>query len=172
MAALIHATRDGRIPGEVALVLGENPDAPALSLSRELGVPTTAAPLREWGSLLQSHDVEWLCLAGFLKLLPADILFMFGPNILNIHPALLPKFGGKGMYGHHVHEAVLAAGEKVSGCTVHRVTERYDEGPILLQLRCAVEPTDTPETLAKRVNELEHQAYPLALGMAIAAWQP
>ena len=100
-----------------------------------------------------------VCLAGFLRLLPTEVLNGFPGRILNIHPSLLPKFGGKGMYGIRVHEAVLAAGENESGCTVHLVSEHYDEGAILLQRRCAVLPDDTPETLAARVLKEEHIAY-------------
>src|SRR5208337_379575 len=98
--------------------------------------------------LLQSERCDLICLAGFMRLLPSEILDAYPDRILNIHPALLPKHGGKGMYGMHVHEAVLAAGDKESGCTVHLVNERYDEGRIVLQMRCPVEAGDTPETLA------------------------
>jgi phosphoribosylglycinamide formyltransferase-1 len=99
--------------------------------------------------------------------LPLEVLSLFPNRVLNIHPALLPKFGGKGMYGHHVHEAVLAAGEAESGCSVHFVNERYDEGAVILQKVCPVLPDDTPDTLAARVLVLEHQAYPEALAKVI-----
>ena len=102
-----------------------------------------------------------------MKKLPIEVLHRYPGRVLNIHPSLLPKFGGKGMYGHHVHEAVIAAHEPESGCTVHVVTENYDEGPIVLQLRCPVESGDSPDTLAARVLELEHRAYPLAIKKVI-----
>jgi phosphoribosylglycinamide formyltransferase-1 len=104
-----------------------------------------------------------------MSMVPAPVLAAFPDRIFNVHPALLPKFGGKGMYGMHVHEAVVAAGETESGCTVHLVNEHYDEGRILLQLRCPALPDDTPETLAARVLTLEHQAYVQALRDALNA---
>jgi phosphoribosylglycinamide formyltransferase-1 len=103
-----------------------------------------------------------------MTLLPSAVVSAYPGKILNIHPALLPKFGGKGMYGLRVHEAVLAAGEKESGCTVHFVNEDYDDGPPLYQAKCPVLPDDTPETLAERVLELERDAYPEALRLALA----
>lgn len=108
-------------------------------------------------------DADYVCLAGYMKLLPASVVAKFAGRILNIHPALLPKFGGKGMYGMHVHEAVIAAGERESGCTVHFVTEEYDEGAVILQASCPVELDDTPETLAAKVLKLEHDTYFKAL---------
>lgn len=108
-------------------------------------------------------DCDWICLAGYMKLLPSPILESHRGRILNIHPALLPKFGGKGMYGMHVHEAVISAQETESGCTVHFVTEVYDEGEIILQARCPVNIDDSPEELAARVLRLEHEAYYRAL---------
>ena len=108
-------------------------------------------------------DCDWVCLAGYMKLLPAAVLESHRGRILNIHPALLPKFGGKGMYGMHVHEAVIQAQETESGCTVHFVKEEYDEGEIILQARCRVEIDDSPEELAARVLRLEHDSYYRAL---------
>jgi phosphoribosylglycinamide formyltransferase-1 len=104
-----------------------------------------------------------------MRLLPEEVLAAFPNRVLNIHPALLPKFGGKGMYGMHVHEAVVAARETESGCTVHFVNEHYDEGAILHQRRCPVLPDDTPETLAARVLEQEHLAYPEAIQLVLEA---
>lgn len=108
-------------------------------------------------------DCDWVCLAGYMKLLPLSVLSSHEGRILNIHPALLPKFGGKGMYGMHVHEAVIAAQETESGCTVHFVSAEYDEGEIILQARCRVEIDDSPEELAARVLRLEHDTYYRAL---------
>ncbi len=112
--------------------------------------------------LLDRHGVRGVLLAGFLKLLPPEVCRAYGGAILNIHPALLPAFGGKGMYGHHVHEAVLRSGATMSGPTIHFVNERYDEGRILAQWPVPVEPDDTAHSLAERVLEVEHLLYPAA----------
>jgi phosphoribosylglycinamide formyltransferase-1 len=98
--------------------------------------------------------------AGFLRLVPADVVRAFPDRIINIHPALLPKYGGRGMYGDHVHRAVIAAGERESGITIHRVNERYDEGAVLFQASCPVQANDTPADLATRIHALEHAHYP------------
>lgn len=113
-------------------------------------------------SLLQRHGVRGILLAGFLKLLPPGVCRAWKGRILNIHPALLPAFGGKGMYGHHVHEAVLRSGATVSGPTIHFVNERYDEGRILAQWPVPVEPGDTADSLAERVLRVEHLLFPAA----------
>jgi len=160
------------VNAEIALVLASVDSSPAIERARELGLGTETIPSGEdagrlLADLLQRHRIEVICLAGYLRLLPPEVLQAFPDRVINIHPALLPKFGGKGMYGRHVHEAVLAAGEVESGCTVHLVSDRYDEGAIILQLRCPVEPGDTPETLAARVLELEHRAFPQALAMIL-----
>ena len=112
--------------------------------------------------LLERHGVRGVLLAGFLKLLPPEVCRAYEGAILNIHPALLPAFGGKGMYGHHVHEAVLRSGATMSGPTIHFVNERYDEGRILAQWPVPVEPDDTADSLAARVLEVEHLLYPAA----------
>ncbi|WP_346316802.1 phosphoribosylglycinamide formyltransferase [Chitinophaga sp. YIM B06452] len=111
--------------------------------------------------LLQENNIDLVVLAGFLWKVPVNIVQAFPGRIINIHPALLPKYGGKGMYGHFVHEAVLAAGDAESGITIHYVNEQYDDGGVILQERCAVSPGDTPETLAKKVQALEHRWFPL-----------
>ena len=159
---------------QVSVVIAPHPDTPALATATQLGLSTAVVPYLPAESYAQRildvlGEAEYLCLAGYMKLLPPEVLLRFPGRILNIHPALLPKFGGKGMYGHHVHEAVIAAGETESGCTVHLVTEEYDEGQILLQKRCPVLPEDTPEALAARVLELEHQAFAEALKGVINA---
>lgn len=110
--------------------------------------------------LLQKQGVDLIVLAGFMWLVPTSLVRAFPNRIINIHPALLPKFGGKGMYGHHVHEAVVAAGETESGITIHYVNEHYDEGQIIFQASCPVGPTDTPDDVARRVQVLEHEHYP------------
>ena len=112
--------------------------------------------------LLKRHHAEGILLAGFLRLVPAEVCAAYRDRILNIHPALLPAFGGKGMYGHHVHEAVLRSGAALSGPTIHFVDERYDEGRILAQWPVPVLPGDTPDALAARVLRVEHALYPAA----------
>ena len=162
------------MPADVVLVYGSNPDAPALAAAREAGVEVASFSDREDGfgerllSTLRDHKVDLICLAGYLRLLPSEVLAAYPNRVLNIHPALLPKHGGKGMYGHHVHEAVLAAGDNETGCSVHYVTDAYDEGAVIFQLSCPVRPDDTPESLAQRVLALEHVAYPEAIAKALA----
>ena len=109
---------------------------------------------------LQEQEIDFIVLAGFLWLMPSFITAAWPNKIVNIHPALLPAYGGKGMYGHHVHEAVIAAGEKESGITIHYVNDHYDQGAIIFQAKCPVLPTDTPDDLATRVHELEYRHFP------------
>jgi phosphoribosylglycinamide formyltransferase-1 len=109
---------------------------------------------------LQKDKTDLIVLAGFLWLIPANILTLFNKRIINIHPALLPKYGGKGMYGMKVHESVLKAGEIESGITIHYVNEKYDEGEIIFQTRCKIDLKDTPDSLAKRIHNLEYKHYP------------
>ena len=116
---------------------------------------------------LQAAGAKWICLAGYTRLLPAQVLAAYPNRVLNVHPALLPKYGGKGMYGMRVHEAVLGSDDTESGCTVHFVNEHYDEGAIILQRTAPRLPDDTPETLAKRVLGQEHLAFPEALAEVI-----
>lgn len=171
MAAIAEACRDGRVPASVAVVVAPKADSPALTRAAELGLLTAVVePGEGYGERLNAvlDGCDWVCLAGYLRLLPAEVLARFPNRILNIHPALLPKFGGRGMYGHHVHEAVLAAGETESGCTVHYVNEHYDEGAVIHQRRCPVKPGDTPDTLAARVLVEEHLAWVDALNMLLA----
>ena len=113
--------------------------------------------------LLEAHHIDCIALAGYLKLVPREVIARWSGRIVNIHPALLPKFGGAGMYGRRVHEAVIAAGEKESGATVHQVNDEFDRGAIIAQERVPVEPADTPATLAARVLAAEHRLYPRTL---------
>jgi phosphoribosylglycinamide formyltransferase-1 len=156
----------------VVLIGCDQPGAGVLQRAWDLGVPAflfSGAQLRD-GTLLrelQGQGIDLVVLAGFLRLIPAELVQAYPGRILNIHPALLPRYGGKGMYGHHVHAAVIAAGEQESGITIHFVNERYDEGEHLLQARCPVLPGDTPETLAARVHALEHAHYPTAVEQVV-----
>ena len=158
---------------EVVLVISNRADSMALEFARSKGIPTAvlerAADGAEWLDHLGRRSVDFVVLAGFLKKVPDEVVKAFPGRIINVHPALLPKFGGPGMYGLNVHRAALAAGERESGATVHLVTEAYDEGAVLGQARVPVEPDDTPESLAHRVLEAEHRLLPAAVRAAAAA---
>jgi phosphoribosylglycinamide formyltransferase-1 len=150
---------------KVAMIVCNKPEAYVTTRARNLRIPLTLVSDRSLndGSLtfiLQQEGIDFIVLAGFLKLVPADLIQAYAGKIVNIHPALLPKYGGKGMYGDKVHAAVLAAGEKNSGITIHQVNERYDEGAILAQFSCPVYPIDTVESLAQRIHSLEYAHYP------------
>jgi len=151
---------------EVVLMLSNNAQAYALERARKFNVSTKVfnrSVFRESESVLlwlKEKDVTHIVLAGFMWLVPDYLIKSFSGKIINIHPALLPQFGGKGMYGMHVHEAVKAAGEKETGITIHEVNERYDEGRILFQATSTVEETDTPDQIATKVHALEYAHYP------------
>lgn len=173
MQAIIDACKAGELNAAAAVVISNNSDSRALERAKTEGIPnyylsgkTHPDPDdldRAIMDTLILHKVDVVALAGYMKKLGPKTLAHFRGRILNIHPALLPKFGGKGMYGIHVHEAVLAAGEKESGVTVHLVDEEYDRGPILAQVRVPVMPGDTPEALAERVLAQEHILYSATL---------
>lgn len=152
--------------GQVVVLLANHDDAPVLKRAAKFGVPTVTFTKKELDETtkvddaLKSYDVDFVVLSGFMLKMPERLVSQYPNAMVNIHPALLPKFGGKGMYGHHVHEAVLAAGEKESGITIHYVNEHYDSGSIIFQAKCPVEPSDTPDTLAARVHELEYRWFP------------
>ena len=156
------------LPGEpaalarVVRVISNRPDAGALERARRGGVPTTVLKHPDDAAELLTAlgDAQLVVLAGYLKLIPADVVARFRGRMINIHPALLPDFGGPGMYGHHVHEAVLASGATESGVTVHFVDEAFDRGAIIAQMRVPVKQGDTPDTLASRVLAAEHQLLP------------
>lgn len=142
------------------------PDAYVLERVRKYQIPTVVFNRKELQNpdavlrQLKDDETDLIVLAGFLWLMPSCITTIYPNRIINIHPALLPAYGGKGMYGHHVHEAVIAAGEKESGITIHYVNEHYDEGSPIFQAKCPVLPTDTPDVLAARIHELEYQYFP------------
>jgi formyltetrahydrofolate-dependent phosphoribosylglycinamide formyltransferase len=175
MRAIIAATRDGRVSADVVGAILTRSDSPALTMLQEHDVPVTILSPKELGEqygarlleTLASMQPDLICLAGYMRLLPEAVVRSYPQRILNIHPALLPKYGGKGMYGERVHEAVIAAGEGESGCTVHYVDEEYDHGEILLQTRVPVLPDDTPESLAHRILPMEHETYPRAIAIAL-----
>lgn len=150
----------------VSLVLSNNPNAFVLERAKNLGVHTVVfnkAQLNQVGfiaTILEEHHIHYIVLAGFLWLVPNDLLRQYEHRIVNIHPALLPKYGGKGMYGMRVHEAVAANRESESGITIHFVDPVYDHGEIIFQATCPVEASDTPEMIAAKVHQLEYAHYP------------
>lgn len=153
---------EGSSTAEIALVLADR-EAPGLDRARRRDVIAGVIDHADEAAiieLLESHQIDWVVLAGYLRRIPSEVVARYPNHILNIHPALLPQFGGKGMYGHRVHQAVLAAGESESGVTVHLVDDEYDHGPIVAQRKVPIEPDDTPETLAARVLAVEHQLLP------------
>ncbi len=151
---------------QATLVLSNNPDAAVLQKAEHLGVHTkmfTKAELNITGEvlhLLKDNHIDLIVLAGFLLLIPDELVQAYSNRIINIHPALLPKHGGRGMYGMHVHRAVKTCGDTTSGITIHLVNAEYDKGEILFQASCDVLPTDTPETIAAKVQALEQQHFP------------
>lgn len=158
----------------VVLVITDQPDAGVAARMEPFGIPVKYIPGPVWRkepqqivALLRENDIDLVVLAGFMRLIAAPIVEAFPGRILNIHPALLPAYGGKGMYGHHVHEAVIAAGEKQSGVTVHYVDEHYDHGTIVLQETVDITPDDTPATLEQKIHTLEYSIYPRAIVKAL-----
>ena len=169
MQAIIDACKQGQLEAEPRVMISNNSGSTALQRAKNEGIPAYHLSRKTHpgaGQLdiaitdtLVKHDVNIVVLAGYMKLLGPLTTSRFRGRILNIHPALLPKFGGKGLFGEAVHEAVLAAGERVTGATVHLVDERYDHGPVIAQSKVPVMSNDTLETLGGRVLEREHQLY-------------
>jgi formyltetrahydrofolate-dependent phosphoribosylglycinamide formyltransferase len=172
-ASILKAVDEGRLAAEVRALISNNPDAGALEIAKSRSIPAETVSSGDFASrekfvehlqdILRRHGVDFIALAGYMKKIPREVVALYPNRICNIHPALLPSFGGKGMYGHHVHQAVLAHGCKVSGVTIHLVDEKYDCGPIVLQRCVPVQDDDTEDTLAGRVLQLEHALYPEAL---------
>lgn len=150
----------------VKCVLSNRQSAAVHQRMATLGIPSHTFSKEEWNDthkivdFLCKEEIDFIVLAGFLAKIEKPIISAFNGRIVNIHPSLLPLYGGKGMWGHHIHEAVIAAGEKQSGITIHYLDENIDGGEILFQATCDVLPEDTPETLANRIHTLEHQHYP------------
>lgn len=170
MQAIIDSIKRGELDAVPAVVISNNSNAYALERAKKEGIPAYHLSSKHYPNeeeldqaildTLIKHNVNIVCLAGYMKKVGPKVLNYFKNRVLNIHPGLLPKYGGKGMYGKFVHEAVLKAGEKQSGCTVHLVDEHYDHGRILGQKIVPVFPDDDVETLAQRVLEQEHKLYP------------
>lgn len=174
LQAIMDACRAGELKAKVCIVIATRRDVPALARAAQAGCATAVVSPKKYEddvhaygeallAVLKDAGAEIICLAGYMRRLPPVVLAAFPQRVLNVHPALLPLFGGKGMFGEHVHRAVLESGMKVSGCTVHLVDEEYDHGPILLQEAVPVHDDDTWETLAARVLPVEHATYVRAI---------
>lgn len=180
--AVHKAIAERSLPAEIVLCISNRRQCGAMEFARREGIDTLHISEKQFNGqeefaramiqALEAHGIETILLAGYMRKIPAEVTLAYRDNILNIHPALLPKFGGEGMYGIHVHTAVLAAGEQQSGATVHFVDEEYDRGEILLQGTVPVMEGDTPETLAARVLECEHRIYPEALYKLLLRFRP
>ena len=150
----------------IALVVSNKADAGVLNIAKAAHIPTIIIERNPflkgdgYVNILQKYDIQWIILAGFLWKVPETLITAFPQKIIDIHPALLPKYGGKGMYGDKVHKSVVENGEKESGITIHYVNENYDEGAIIFQAKCNVMPEDTPDNVASKVHALEYEHFP------------
>jgi phosphoribosylglycinamide formyltransferase-1 len=170
---LAHFQSSNKI--EVALIVSNKTNAGVLNFAKEYSTPTLIIEREKFlkgdGYVpeLQAAGIDWIILAGFLWKIPPILINQWGKRIINIHPALLPKYGGKGMYGGAVHRAVLAANEKESGITIHYVDEQYDHGATIFQATCPVLPTDLVDNLAEKIHALEHLHYPVVIEKEISS---
>jgi phosphoribosylglycinamide formyltransferase-1 len=169
LQAIIDGVEEGRLNCEIVFVMSNNSSSGALEIARKKNIPAYHLSEKVFHKnnfeeslidLLEKHKPDLIVLAGYMKLVPISVIRRFENRIINIHPALLPKFGGKGMYGMNVHNAVFQAGEKVSGVTIHIVNENYDEGKIIYQEKIDISDCKNPEEIAKKVLKLEHKVYP------------
>ena len=150
----------------IALIISDNPKAHVLERAKNERVPAEIIEKKKWNDeiyvmdIFKKYNINFIVLAGYLSLIPPYLIKAYPNKIVNIHPALLPNYGGKGMYGLKVHEAVIAAGEVKSGISIHFVNEEYDKGGVVFQTSCYVSPNETPESLAKKIHKLEHEHYP------------
>jgi phosphoribosylglycinamide formyltransferase 1 len=172
-AKIIEYFKDHQKTG-ITLVACNNPSAGVLQIAARENIPTLIIEKEQffrgdgYVPFLKNKQIDFIVLAGFLWKIPSTILAAYPNSIINIHPALLPKYGGKGMYGLNVHSAVLNAGDKVSGITIHYVDEQYDNGDIIFQDKCEVLPSDTPESLAEKIHRLEHQHFPRVIDQVVS----
>ena len=177
LMAILKAIEEGKLKARVVVVISNKSSAGALEIARSKGIDALHISRRQFSSdreyadkilsELRKRNVELVVLAGYMKKIPAEVVSEYRNRILNIHPALLPSFGGQGMYGINVHKAVIESGVKITGVTVHIVDEEYDHGPIVLQRAVEVKDDDTPETLAERVLKVEHEVYPEAIRLFV-----
>ncbi len=159
---------------EISLIVSNKADAYVLKRAQNYNIETRLVPSKkvlgslEFAEYLQEKEIDLIVLAGFLLLIPSLLISYFPDRIINIHPALLPKYGGKGMYGMHVHTAVVKNRDKESGITIHYVNEKYDDGKHILQVTCAIEKDDDPKILSEKIQKLEHLHYPIAIEKVLA----
>lgn len=159
---------------KVVLVLTNNPEAGVIKRVRKLNVPSLVFNKQNFAkedtvvNILENNQIDWVILAGFLWLVPQNLVHAFSNKIINIHPALLPKYGGKGMWGNHVHEAVVQNKETESGITIHLVNEHYDQGKVLFQANCQVKPQDTADDVAQKIHTLEYEHFPKIIQKCIS----
>lgn len=175
LQALIDAIKGKKLSAEIKIVISNNSNAYALERARKNNIKALHLSHKQFAapeefdealiSTLQAEKIDLICLAGYMKKLSTVVVRLFANKIVNIHPALLPAFGGEGIFGIHVHEAVIKSGVKVTGVTVHFIDEVYDHGAILYQKAVPVRDEDTPETLQKRVLKIEHKVYPYVVGL-------
>jgi phosphoribosylglycinamide formyltransferase-1 len=177
LMAILDAIKKGVLKAKISVVISNNSNAGALEIARANGIDALHISRKQFSSdeeyvkkildELRSRNVQLIVLAGYMKKIPPEVIKEYPNRILNIHPALLPAFGGQGMYGLNVHKAVIESGVKITGVTVHIVDEEYDHGPIVMQRAVEVRDDDTPESLAQRVLEVEHQIYPQAIKLFV-----
>ena len=175
LQSIIDAIKKKKIRAEIRIVISNNSDAYALERARKNKIKALHLSHKQFATpeefdeaqiaTLQAEKVDLICLAGYMKKLAPVVVRIFKNKIINIHPALLPAFGGEGMYGFHVHEAVIKSGVKITGVTVHFVDEVYDHGAIIYQKAVPIKNDDTPESLQKRVLKVEHKVYPYVVGL-------
>ncbi len=167
--AILDRAAAGGLGAEVSLLVASSPSAGALDRARAAGIPVeVCGPDDDPSTFTDRHTIDLVALAGYMRRIPAGMVASFRHRMVNIHPSLLPAFGGSGMYGMRVHEAVVAHGVRVTGATVHFVDETYDTGPIILQQAVPVHQDDTPADVASRVLEVEHSLYPEAIHLLAA----
>jgi phosphoribosylglycinamide formyltransferase-1 len=166
---LINFFKEKSSLANIVFVLTNNKNAGVINRCKKLAVPVFLMNNSNFEhpnaliQLLKKNEIDWIVLAGFLRKINPNLIEAFPNRIINIHPSLLPKYGGKGMYGHHVHEAVIAAGENESGISIHFVNQNYDEGAIVFQAKCAIEINENAETLAAKIHSLEQMHFPIVL---------
>jgi phosphoribosylglycinamide formyltransferase 1 len=174
---ILEKISEGLISAKIVILVTDNHNAGAIQIARHHNIPVKVFSKKDFLSredlnvqmlnTLEEYTVKYIVLAGYLKLIGANIVKEFNNNILNIHPALLPSFGGKGMFGKHVHQAVFDHGVKVSGATVHLVNEIYDAGSIVMQKTCSIEGLNSPQHIANEVLKVEHEIYPQAVKLLV-----
>ncbi len=170
---LYQAVQEGTLPASIALVVSNNPGAPVVQTARQWNIPVRVLSPTKYSDphqyeqelllTLQEFAIDWIALAGYMKKIPESIIHRYPNRIVNIHPALLPAFGGKGMYGMHVHRAVFESGAQVSGVTIHFVNEEYDAGAIIYQEPVVIRECRSPDAIAQKVLSVEHRVYPYVL---------